>query len=146
MSSVTGFEADLTPDSPSQQIAKEIVPVSLEGKREVRISEMCLARSGDKGDMTNIGLIARNEVVYEFIKKTLTAQFVKSQFTDLCKGEVIRYELDNLLALNFLLEQSLDGGGTRSLMIDAQGKTFAAALLNQKIPVPDEVYDTICPL
>jgi hypothetical protein len=64
-------------------------------------------------------------------------------FSELCKGTVTRYELDNLQALNFLLDDSLDGGGTKSLMIDAQGKTFASALLNQKIYVPQALLETI---
>ena len=111
--------------------------------RKVQLIDLCLARSGDKGDMTNIGVIARNEKIYEYLKKNLSASIIKGMFTDLCKGEVIRYELDNMNSLNFLLENSLDGGGTRSLMIDAQGKTFASALLNQEIMMSNEDYDNL---
>ena len=110
---------------------------------EVELRKICLARSGDKGDTVNIGLIARSKEVYDFIKKYITADVVKTWFDGICKGRVIRYELDNLMALNFLLEQSLDGGGTKSLMIDAQGKTLASALLNQKIFIPTYILNSI---
>ncbi len=103
---------------------------------QVKLKDLCLARSGDKGDTSNIGVIARNPEIYEYLKRYLTANAVQTMFADFCKGQVLRYELDNLLALNFLLEESLDGGGTKSLMIDAQGKTYASALLNQLVSVP----------
>lgn len=106
---------------------------------KVKIREICLARSGDKGDVSNIGVLARSEGIYTFIKEKLTKKYIKDLFKDFCKGKVIRYEMDNLLAINFLLEESLDGGGTKSLMIDAQGKTFASALLNQEILVPKKL-------
>ena len=93
--------------------------------------------------MANIGLIARNKTIYLFLRQYLTADIVKSMFAEACEGRVIRYELDNLMALNFLLEKSLDGGGTKSLQIDAQGKTYAQALLNQKISVPKRILDTL---
>ncbi len=143
--SVTGFEKDIQPDSPSKQLDTDenIQNVKPEADQEVRLSELCLARSGDKGDMANIGVIARNDVVYGYLKKYLTAKIVKEMFGKLCKGRVIRFELENLQSLNFLLEESLDGGGTKSLMIDAQGKTFASALLNQKFPVTQQVLDSL---
>jgi hypothetical protein len=143
VSSLTGFEEKTSPDSPSQQIAEKGEVWSLKGVREVKLIELCLARSGDKGDMANIGVIARNEKIYQFLKKYLTAAVVKGMFLDLGKGDVIRFELDNICALNFLLENSLDGGGTRSLMIDAQGKTFASALLNQTITMSEDVYNEL---
>ncbi len=93
--------------------------------------------------MANIGLIARNELIYEYIKKHISANYIKDMFSDFCNGKVIRYELDNLLSLNFLLEESLDGGGTQSLRVDPQGKTLASALLNQKISIPKEIYNSI---
>ncbi len=96
------------------------------------LSEICLGRSGDKGDTANIGLLARSEKDYAYIKKHVTAQVVKNLFQEICKGKVTRYEIDNLMALNFLLDESLGGGGTVTLRADAQGKTFAQALLRQK--------------
>lgn len=110
---------------------------------KVKIREICLARSGDKGDVSNIGVLARSESIYAFIKEKLTKEYMKDLFKDFCKGKVIRYEMDNLMAINFLLEESLDGGGTKSLMIDAQGKTFASALLNQEISVPEELLKSL---
>jgi len=106
---------------------------------KIKLKKLCLARSGDKGDMANIGVIARNQQIFDELKKILTANLIKKWFYPVCKGNVLRYELDNIWALNFLLEQSLDGGGTKSLMIDAQGKTFAAALLNQEIEIPESI-------
>ena len=103
---------------------------------EVALRSVCMARSGDKGDTFNIGVLARSEAIYNYLKVKLDSDVVKTMFKGICKGKVKRYELDNLLALNFLLEESLDGGGTKSLMIDAQGKTMASALLNQTFPIP----------
>ena len=96
------------------------------------------ARSGDKGDTANIGLIALREDLYPLLLREVTADRVKEHFRGICKGEVERFELPNLGALNFLLHESLGGGGTLSLMTDAQGKTFSTALLRMKIDVPDE--------
>ncbi len=138
ISSVLGFEEDIEEISVGKQVSRGII--EKESKEQTVLTplkDLCLARSGDKGDMANIGLIARNSKIYEYLKEHLTADKVKYIFGNMCKGEVIRYELDNLEALNFLLEKSLDGGGTKSLMIDAQGKTYASALLSQKIRVPE---------
>ncbi|MBI9033595.1 MAG: DUF1446 domain-containing protein [Bacteroidales bacterium] len=145
VSSVTGFEQDIKADSPSKQLDTDSLFNAKLPKSElsIQLSQICLARSGDKGDMANIGVVARNAVVYQYLKENLTAKVVKDMFGKLCKGAVIRFELDNLQSLNFLLEESLDGGGTKSLMIDAQGKTFASALLNQKFPVTQQVLDSI---
>ncbi len=139
---LTGFEQDIDFEATQKQVADEVVDDFLsllpngDDYEIVELREICLARSGDKGDMSNIGLIARSPEIYDFIKENITAKFVKSAFKGICKGRVVRYELDNLQALNFLLEQSLDGGGTKALVIDPQGKTYASALLNIKIPVP----------
>jgi hypothetical protein len=97
------------------------------------------ARSGDKGDTANVGLIAYTEPIYNILVTEVTAARVKEHFTGICKGPVDRYELPNLKALNFLLHESLGGGGTVSLMLDAQGKTFGAALLRMELDVPDEL-------
>ena len=96
-------------------------------------------RSGDKGDTVNVGVIARNAELYEIIRRQVTAERVKAHFGEMVKGRVERFELPNLWALNFLLHGSLDGGGTVSLMTDAQGKTFSTALLRMEIDVPDEL-------
>ena len=106
-------------------------------RSRVPLSRLCLARSGDKGDTANIGVIARSEAIYDWMLEHLTPSFVKRHFEDVCKGEVVRYELPNLLAVNFLLHQSLGGGGTLSLLLDAQGKTYAQYLLAAEVEVPE---------
>jgi hypothetical protein len=93
------------------------------------------ARSGDKGDTANVGLIALRPEFYPILEKDVTAERVKKHFEGICLGEVERFELPNLGALNFLLHESLDGGGTLSLKADAQGKTYSAALLRMEIDV-----------
>ena len=93
-------------------------------------------RSGDKGDTVNVGVIARRPEYYDFLRDLLTVERVKQHFGDLVKGSVERFELPNLHALNFLLHESLGGGGTVSLMTDAQGKTFSTALLRMEVEVP----------
>ena len=102
----------------------------------VLLSELCLGRSGDKGDMCNIGVMARDQASYDYLKTYLTAQRVKNFFQELCQGTVTRYELPNMLGFNFLLDSALGGGGTKTLRLDAQGKTFAQALLAQRVPKP----------
>lgn len=103
----------------------------------IRLIEIAHARSGDKGDTANIGLIAREPRFYPILLREVTTDRVKAHFGRLCNGEVERYELPNLGALNFLLHESLGGGGTLSLRTDAQGKTFSAALLRMEIDVPE---------
>ncbi len=100
--------------------------------------QLAHARSGDKGDTANIGLIARRREYYPILVEQVTAERVKAHFAGICLGAVERFELPNLGALNFLLHQSLDGGGTLSLRADAQGKTFSSALLRMEIDVPDD--------
>ncbi len=107
----------------------------------VRLREIAFARSGDKGDTANVGLIAYRQSIYPFLVKEVTAERVKHHFKGICEGEVERFELPNLRALNFLLHRSLGGGGTVSLMLDAQGKTFATALLRMEIDVPDHLLN-----
>src|SRR5438552_10718261 len=104
---------------------------------KVRLIKLAHARSGDKGDTANVGLIALRDEFYQLLVREVTAARVKQHFKGICKGEVERFELPNLGALNFLLHESLGGGGTLSLMTDAQGKTFSTALLRMKIDVPD---------
>ena len=103
---------------------------------KIQLLKICHARSGDKGDAANVGLIAREEKYYPIIKKEVTAAAVKKHFKGICNGKVERFELPNLWALNFLLHNTLGGGGTVSLKQDAQGKTLAAALLRMEIDVP----------
>lgn len=107
--------------------------------RKIRLIEIAHARSGDKGDMANVGVIARRPDAYPFLKKTLTAARVKAHFAGICKGKVERFEMDNLGALNFLLHESLGGGGTLALQTDAQGKTYASAMLRMELEVPEEL-------
>lgn len=104
---------------------------------KIPVSRIAHGRSGDKGDTANIGIIAIHPSHYPILVREVTADRVKSFFGDYVKGEVVRYELPNLGALNFLLYQALGGGGTLSLRIDAQGKTFSAALLRMEIHVEE---------
>jgi hypothetical protein len=107
---------------------------------KVPVSRIAHARSGDKGDISNIGVIAYGPRSYEVLLRELTESRVKSYFGEVVQGKVTRYELANLSALNFVMERALDGGGTISLRTDAQGKTHAAALLQMEIEVgPDEL-------
>ncbi len=107
--------------------------------KEVSLRKLCYARSGDKGDMCNIGLLARSPLVYDWIQENLTARVVKRFFKGKVLGKVTRYELDNLQGLNFLMDGALGGGGTTSLLVDPQGKTMSQALLELKVKVPSSV-------
>ena len=101
------------------------------------LSKIAHTRSGDKGDTANIGVIAWREEDYPILLREVTAARVKAYFGEMAQGEVERFELPNLGALNFLLHHALGGGGTVSLRIDSQGKTFGAALLNMEIDLPN---------
>lgn len=105
---------------------------------KIQLINLAHARSGDKGDTANVGLIALKDEYYPLLVREVTAERVKKHFDGICKGDVERFELPNLSALNFLLHESLDGGGTLSLMTDAQGKTFSTALLRMEIEVGDD--------
>ena len=105
---------------------------------KAQLVKLAHARSGDKGDTANVGLIALRDEIYPILVREVTAERVKQHFQGICKGEVERFELPNLGALNFLLHESLGGGGTLSLMTDAQGKTFSTALLRMEIEVTDD--------
>jgi hypothetical protein len=102
---------------------------------KVPLSQIAHTRSGDKGDTCNIGVIALDESQYPVLLREVTPQRVKRHFGSLVQGEVERFELPNLGALNFLLHGALGGGGTVSLRTDAQGKTFGAALLSLEIEI-----------
>ncbi len=103
----------------------------------VKLETIAHARSGDKGDASNVGLIAQTPAIYEVLRAQVTAERVKEHFREVCRGPVQRYELPNILALNFILHDSLGGGGTESLKNDAQGKTHAQGLLQMEIDVPE---------
>lgn len=107
---------------------------------KIELLKLAHARSGDKGDTANVGVIALKDEFYPLLVREVTAQRVKQHFGEMVKGAVERFELPNLNALNFLLHESLGGGGTLSLMTDAQGKTFSTALLRMKIEVPDDEW------
>jgi hypothetical protein len=102
---------------------------------KIKLIDICHGRSGDKGDAANIGIIAYDQKGYNIIERHLTAEKVKKHFKGICKGEVERYELPNIMALNFILNNTLGGGGTVSLKHDAQGKTLAAALLRMELEI-----------
>ena len=107
---------------------------------KIPLSRIAHARSGDKGDTSNIGVIAYHARYYPVLEREVTAARVKAHFGALCHGEVERFGLPNLGALNFLLHEALGGGGTLSLRVDAQGKTYGAALLRMEIEAgPDEL-------
>jgi hypothetical protein len=99
-----------------------------------RLYDLAYGRSGDKGDIVNVSVIARSPEAYQSIKQHLTAERVKAHMGDRVRGEVVRYELDNIEALNFVMYGALDGGGTRSLRIDGLGKSLAGALLYMEWP------------
>ena len=104
---------------------------------KVQLIKLAHARSGDKGDTANIGLIALKPEYYPVLVQAVTAERVKQHFAGICQGAVERYELPNLHALNFLLHNSLGGGGTVSLKTDPQGKTLSSALLRMAIEVDE---------
>ena len=104
----------------------------------VPLSRIAHGRSGDKGDTANVGIIAKEDRWYAILLRELTAQRVKDYFGSLVRGRVERFELPNLGAVNFLMHEALDGGGTLSLRIDAQGKTLSAALLRMEIEIAEE--------
>ncbi|MCL4539767.1 MAG: hypothetical protein M1378_09275 [Bacteroidetes bacterium] len=106
--------------------------------KKVQLLKLAHARSGDKGDASNVGLISRKPEYYPILKEKVTTTAVKAHFAGICAGEVQRFELPNLYALNFLLHEALAGGGTVSLRNDAQGKTMSTALLRMVIEVPDD--------
>ncbi|MCY7375808.1 MAG: hypothetical protein LH472_07530 [Pyrinomonadaceae bacterium] len=105
---------------------------------KIELTKLAHARSGDKGDTANVGVIALKDEFYPLLVREVTEERVKEHFGAMVKGKIERFELPNLNALNFLLHESLGGGGTLSLMTDAQGKTFSTALLRMKIEIDDD--------
>lgn len=110
---------------------------------EVLLSTLVFGRSGDKGDTANIGVLARSPEVYAWMVEYLTTERLKDYFKTLCHGDIVRYEVPNLLGLNFLLHHSLGGGGTLSLHVDAQGKTFFPTLSRMRVKVPSDLLSTV---
>ena len=104
---------------------------------KIMLREICHARSGDKGNIANIGLIVYDRRHYDHVKKRVTADSVKAFFGDAVKGRVDRYELTRLGALNFVMHEALDGGATRSLTLDPFGKVVSSILLAMEIEAPD---------
>ena len=111
--------------------------------QRTRLGTIAYARSGDKGDDANIGVAARSAEAYAFLRETLSANRVRAFYRDRVAGPVVRYELPNLLAFNFLLRHALGGGGTLSLRVDHQGKTLAQGLLTMELDVPDDVLASV---
>lgn len=105
--------------------------------KRIRIIELAAARSGDKNDVCNIGVLARSPEAYELLREHLTPERVKAHFGPLIQGEVLRYELPLLEALNFVCHGALDGGGSRSLRMDTLGKNFSSHLLRLELEIPE---------
>lgn len=108
----------------------------------IQLRDLCGARSGDKGDISDLSLFADDEAAYEAIVREVTAERVKAHFGELVRGEVERYEARNVLALKFVMHEALGGGAPRSLRSDNLGKTHGASLLRMEVDVPDEVAAT----
>jgi phosphoribosylaminoimidazole-succinocarboxamide synthase len=105
----------------------------------VKLKDIAQTRAGDKGNMVNIGVFAPNPEIYQTFLEKLTAERVKDHFTGLVQGEVTRYELPNILALNFVCKEALEGGGSASLRLDNLGKCFGANLMRLQLEVDDSL-------
>ena len=109
----------------------------------VELSRIASARSGDKGEGSNVGVIAHSDEAYRFLEAALTTDAVQRHFAGINLGGVVRYEAANMRVLNFILEDSLGGGGSASLKTAAQGKTHGLALLRMRLDVPDDVLQSV---
>jgi hypothetical protein len=105
----------------------------------VKLMDIAIARSGDKGAGSNVGVMANTVPIYEFLVKHLTVERVQQHFKDINFGKVDRYEAPNLRSLNFILHDSLGGGGTETMKTDAQGKVHGLAMLHMELDVPDNL-------
>jgi non-ribosomal peptide synthetase component E (peptide arylation enzyme) len=105
----------------------------------VKLREIAHSRTGDKGDTSNISVIAYRETHYPLLREQVTAERVKAHFAGVVEGDVVRYELPNIAALNFVMSRTLGGGVTRSLALDAHGKSLSSALLDLEIDVPADM-------
>ena len=110
---------------------------------KITLNTIAHARSGDKGAHSNVGLMFKSEEIYEWAKINIPSSLVKQHFKSIAKGEIHRYEMDNLLALNFILGDSLGGGGSESLINDAQGKTHGQALLLMEVDIPENLLQFV---
>ena len=110
---------------------------------KIKLNDIAHARSGDKGANSNVGLLFTSLELYEWAKSNITIEVVKAHFQSIAKGDIIRYEMDNLLALNFILGDSLGGGGSESLLNDAQGKTHGQAMLLMEVDLPDNLVQIV---
>ena len=108
----------------------------------VLLSKIACARSGDKGEGSNVGVLAKSQAAYAYLREHLTTDRVGAHAGAINSGAVTRYEADNLQVLNFILADSLGGGGSASLRTDAQGKTHGLALLRMELDVPQDVLDS----
>lgn len=99
----------------------------------MKLKEIAHSRTGDKGEISNISLIVYDEKDYELVKSKVTAERIKDYFSEICKGQVTRYEIDSISSLNFVLDKTLGGGVTRSLALDKHGKSLGMALLEMEI-------------
>ena len=106
---------------------------------KLKLSKIAGARSGDKGRHSNVGVYFYCKEIYSWAKSNLTKDLIKKHFHEVVKGKVVRYELDNVFALNFILKDSLGGGGSETLINDAQGKTHGQAILLLEIDLPEEL-------
>ena len=106
---------------------------------KIRLKQIAGSRSGDKGKNSNVGIYFYHKNIYEWAKKNITTDLIKQHFSQIVKGDILRYELDNILALNFILNDSLGGGGSETLINDAQGKTHGQAILLLRIDLPKEL-------
>ena len=105
----------------------------------IELGQIANTRSGDKGANSNVGIIFNNKKIYEWAKKEITSDVVKNHFKGIVNGRIIRYELDNILSMNFILEDSLGGGGSETLINDAQGKTHGQIMMMLKIDIPEHL-------
>ena len=105
----------------------------------IELGQIANTRSGDKGANSNVGIIFNDKKIYEWAKKEITSDVVKNHFKGIVKGRIIRYELDNILSMNFILEDSLGGGGSETLINDAQGKTHGQIMMMLKIDIPEHL-------
>jgi non-ribosomal peptide synthetase component E (peptide arylation enzyme) len=105
----------------------------------VKLRELAHSRTGDKGNTSNISVIAYHETHYPLLREQVTAERVKAHFVGIVEGDVVRYELPNIAALNFVMSRTLGGGVTRSLALDAHGKSLSSALLDLEIDVPADM-------
>ena len=110
---------------------------------KIQLNQIAGARSGDKGKHSNVGIYFYNEKIYNWAKEVLTEEMIKNHFSEIVFGEIHRYELDNILALNFILKDSLRGGGSETLINDAQGKTHGQAALLLELDLPKELENYV---